>query len=272
MAQNEDPNENPVREEGQQPPHVDAEQAAALQSLAAAAPERGSSRLGARLRNWFLTGLIIVGPVGITMYVLWWFVTLIDAWVKPWLPGRYLPETYLPFSIPGIGLIVSITALMVIGALTANLFGRTLVSYGEMMLSRMPVVRNVYRALKQIFETILSQSSTSFQKVGLIEYPRKGLYSIVFISTETKGEIDQKVRKGESKLSVFLPTTPNPTSGYLLFVPEKDVLLLDMTVEEGAKLVISAGLVVPEPSESEQTPKDAKSRSAKPAPQTEPAE
>lgn len=207
---------------------------------------KSSPRVGPRLRNYFLTGLIIVGPVGITVYVIWWFVNLIDAWVKPWVPQAYLPDTYLPFTVPGVGLIFSILGLMIIGALTANLFGRTLVSYGEMMLDRMPVVRNVYRALKQIFETVLSQSSSSFQKVGLIEYPRKGLYAIVFISTTTKGEIDVKVEKGKTLLSVFLPTTPNPTSGFLLFVPERDVLILDMTVEEAAKLVISAGLVVPQ--------------------------
>lgn len=207
---------------------------------------KNTSFLGTRLRNYFLTGLIIVGPVGITLYVIWWFINLVDGWVKPWVPQIYLPETYLPFTVPGVGLIFSILGLMIIGALTANLFGRTIVGYGELMLSRMPVVRNVYRALKQIFETVLSQSSSSFQKVGLVEYPRKGLYAIVFVSTQTKGEIDDKVYPGESMLSVFLPTTPNPTSGYLLFVPEKDVIVLDMTVEEGAKLVISAGLVVPE--------------------------
>lgn len=206
---------------------------------------KSSPRIGPRLRNYFLTGLIIVGPVGITLYVIWWFINLIDAWVKPWVPQVYLPETYLPFSVPGVGLIFSITVLMIVGALTANLFGRTLVSYGEMMLDRMPVVRNVYRALKQIFETVLSQSSSSFQKVGVIEYPRKGLYAIVFVSTTTKGEIDKKIEKGETLLSIFLPTTPNPTSGFLLFVPERDVTILDMSVEEAAKLVISAGLVVP---------------------------
>lgn len=205
-----------------------------------------SSHVGSRLRNYFLTGLIIVGPVGITLYALWWFINLVDGWVKPWVPQVYLPETYLPFTVPGVGLIFSILVLIIVGALTANLFGRTLVSYGELMLDRMPVVRGVYRALKQIFETVLSQSNSSFQNVGLIEYPRKGLYAIVFISTRTKGEIDDKIFKGESLLSIFLPTTPNPTSGFLLFVPEKDVIILDMSVEEGAKLVISAGLVVPE--------------------------
>lgn len=227
------------------PEDASGEERDGLQKLAAGGGQE-RSRLSARLRNYFLTGLIIVGPVGITLYVLWWFVTLIDAMVKPWLPARYLPETYLPFSIPGMGLIFSITVLMVVGAFTANLFGRTLVNYGESLLGRMPVVRNVYRALKQIFETVLSQSSSSFQKVGLIEYPRKGLYAIVFISTTTKGEIATRVRDGNNLLSVFLPTTPNPTSGFLLFVPEKDIMILDMSVEEGAKLVISAGLVVPD--------------------------
>lgn len=239
-------------------------------------PGKGPIRLGARLRNYFLTGLIIVGPVGITVYVLLWFVSLVDAWVKPWLPESYLPETYLPVTVPGVGLAFSIAGLMIIGALTANLFGRTLVSYGEMMLDRMPVVRNVYGALKQIFETVLSQSNNSFKEVGLIEYPRKGLYAIVFISTETKGEIDAKVLKGHGLLSVFLPTTPNPTSGFLLFVPEKDVLILDMSVEEAAKLVISAGLVVPEHQKElrklARGARGTKSRGKKSVAETEPAQ
>lgn len=212
----------------------------------ASANGKGSSHVGAKLRNYFLTGLIIVGPVGITLYVLWWFINLVDAWVKPWIPEQYLPESYLPFTVPGVGLIFSISTLIVIGAFTANLFGRTIVSYGEMMMDRMPVGRNVYRALKQIFETVLSQSNNSFKDVGLIEYPRSGLYAIVFVSTQTKGEVDERVFVGQPMLSVFLPTTPNPTSGYLLFLPEKDVIILDMSVEEAAKLVISAGLVVPD--------------------------
>ena len=138
--------------------------------------EPASSHLGARLRGYFLTGLIVVGPVAITIYVVWWFINLVDAWVKPLIPKTYLPETYLPFNVPGVGLIVGIFGLMVVGALTANLFGRTIVSYGEMMLDRMPVVRGVYRLIKQIFTTIFSKSGTSFKRVGLIEFPRRGLY------------------------------------------------------------------------------------------------
>src|SRR5512134_2433807 len=152
-----------------------------------------SSHLGARLRGYFLTGLIVVGPVAITLYVVWWFINLVDAWVKPLIPNTYLPETYLPFSVPGVGLIVGIIGLMLVGALTANLFGRTIVSYGEMMLDRMPVVRGVYRLFKQIFETIFSNSGSSFKRVGLIEFPRKGIYALVFVSGDPPGVVADKL-------------------------------------------------------------------------------
>ncbi len=207
--------------------------------------------LAARLRTYFLTGLVIAAPISITVYITWWFVDLFDNWIKPFVPAQYNPDTYLPFSVPGVGLLFALMGLTLLGALTANLFGRTIVSYGEQMLDRMPIVRNVYKALKQIFETALSQSQSSFRQVGLIQYPRKGLYAIVFISTDTKGEVLERAGNGGEMLSVFLPTTPNPTSGFLLFVPKEDVALLDMTVEEGAKLVISAGLVAPTPRDSD---------------------
>lgn len=228
---------------------------AALNQLAGGKKPR-RLRIGARLRNYFLTGLIIVGPVAITIQLILWVIGWVDDQVKPLLPDverwvrQLIPDQYITpelkeFSIPGLGLLFSILGLMLIGALAANLFGRTIISYGEMMVGRMPVVRNIYRALKQIFETVLSQRGTSFQQVGLIEYPRRGLYSIVFISTETKGEIQHKRQTAEDLVSVFLPTTPNPTSGYLLFVPRSDIQFLDMSVEDAAKMVISAGLVVP---------------------------
>lgn len=208
---------------------------------------RGSDvRFRTRLRNYFLTGLVIAAPVSITIYLTWTFINIVDDWIKPWVPTIYNPDHYLPFSLPGVGLIFAFFAITVLGALTANLFGRTIVSYGEMMLNRMPVVRNLYNALKQIFETVVSQSQSSFKEVGVIEYPRKGIYAIVFISTETGGEVKKKFDDGEGMLSVFLPTTPNPTSGFLLFVPRKDITILDMSVEDGAKLVISAGLVDPD--------------------------
>jgi len=239
---------------GQEPPRPRRRRTSLARLLIGPKTEE-SHHFGTRLRNYLFTGLIIVGPVSITLYIVWWFVNLIDGWVKPLLPSLEEIERNLPFDlpipmsalpdIPGVGLIVAIVGLTLIGALTANLFGRTLFGYGELMLERMPIVRNLYGALKQIFETILSKSGSSFKKVGLIEYPRKGVHSLVFISTETRGEIQTR-HGAEQLMSVFLPTTPNPTSGFLLFVPEKDVRILDMSVEEAAKLIISAGLVVPE--------------------------
>jgi uncharacterized membrane protein len=211
---------------------------------------------GSRLRNYFLTGLVIVGPLAITVAVVLWFINLIDAWVKPvmpdfeaWLrqiiPPGYYPE-WLSVSIPGFGLVFAIIGITIIGALAANLLGRTIVSYGEMMLGRMPVVRNVYSGLKQIFETVLSESGNSFQKVGLVEFPRKGMWSIVLIAGASRGEVDVRLSQSEPTICAFLPCTPNPTTGYLIYVPKSEVIELEMSIEEAAKLVISAGLIAPE--------------------------
>ncbi len=206
-------------------------------------------RLGARLRNYFLTGVIIVGPVAVTIFLIQWFIDLADRHVKPLIPSVYLPETYLPFAIPGIGVLFGIIGVTLIGFLAANLLGRTLISYGEMLLDRMPIVRNVYRALKQIFESAVSAAgpAKSFQKVGLIEFPSKGLWSIVFVTGETSGEIARVKPGGESDLvSVFMPTGIVPPTGFICFVPRRDVTLLQMSVEDAAKIVISAGMVMPD--------------------------
>ena len=200
-----------------------------------------------RLRNYFLTGLIICAPLGITAYLVWSLIGWVDSWVKPYIPDVYNPDNYLPFSIPGFGLVVALFVITIVGFLTANFIGRTIVSYGEVLLGRMPLVRTIYSGLKQIFQTVLSDQTESFEQVGLIEYPRKGLWAIVFIATDTKGEVDERLKSiDQETVSVFLPTTPNPTSGFLLFVPREDVTILDMSVESGAKLVISAGLVTPD--------------------------
>ncbi len=209
----------------------------------------GERHLGARLRNYFLTGLIIVGPVTITLYIIWSFVHFADAWIKPFVPVRYLPETYLPFAVPGIGLIFGILGLTIVGALAANLLGRTLISSGELMLDRMPIVRNVYRALKQIFESVISAAAPGegFQKVGLIQFPSKGLWSIVFVTSETSGEIGSVKPGGESDLlTVFMPTGVVPPTGFVCFIPRKDVILLKMSAEDAAKIIISAGMVTPD--------------------------
>jgi len=231
--------------------------------------EPASSHIGARLRGYFLTGLIVVGPVAITIYVVWWFINLVDAWVKPLLPLDYLPDTYLPFKLPGVGLIVGIFALMVVGALTANLFGRTIVSYGEMMLDGMPVVRGVYRLVKQIFTTIFSKSGTSFKRVGLIEFPRRGLYALVFLAGDPPQEVDEKIGGGNPLITVFMPNGPNPTTGFIVFIPASEVIPLDLAVEDAAKLVVSAGLVGPD-QQQEELRKLARAKAGKPMPEEEP--
>ncbi|HEY8595652.1 MAG TPA: DUF502 domain-containing protein [Devosiaceae bacterium] len=197
------------------------------------------------MTNYFLTGLVIAGPVGITLYIAWWIIGVVDDFVKPLLPHAYNPDSYLPFHVPGYGLVVAVVAIMILGFLAANLVGRTLVQTGESLLNRLPMISTLYRGLKQIFETVVTQSTQSFRQVGLIQYPRPGLWALVLISTPAKGEIAEKV-EGEEVLSCFLPTTPNPTSGFLLFVPRHDVIILDMSTEDAAKLIISAGLVSPE--------------------------
>jgi uncharacterized membrane protein len=198
----------------------------------------------AGMRANFLTGLIVVAPIVLTLYLTWNFITFVDAKVVPLIPAPYNPRTYINADIPGFGLVIFVIFTTMVGYFAKRVFGKQLIRLGESIVSRMPVVRSIYNALKQIVETVLSQTKSSFRQACLVEYPRKGLWAIAFIATDTKGEIKEK-QDGAEMVSVFLPTTPNPTSGFLLFVPKKDVIPLDMTIEEAAKLVISAGLVVP---------------------------
>lgn len=220
---------------------------AGLAKLALDSPPEGH-HWGARLRNYFLTGLVVVGPVTITLYMAWYFINAVDVWVKPYIPRVYNPETYLPFAIPGLGLLFSLVVLTIVGALAANLLGRWLISAGEVMLGRMPIVRNVYQGLKQIFESVIASSAASsqnFQKVALMEFPSKGIWSIVFVTGEAAREISAEIA-GEDLISVFMPTGMLPPSGFVCFVPRKSVLPVKMTVEDAAKIIISAGMVNPE--------------------------
>ena len=196
-----------------------------------------------RMRGYFLAGLLVTAPLGITIYLAWIFINFLDNKVTPLIPVTYNPETYLPFGLPGLGLVVIVLTLIVIGALTAGLLGRWVVHTGERILARMPVVRSIYSATKQVFETVLAQQSNAFRDAVLVEYPRRGIWAIGFITGITKGEV-QNLTKDET-VNVFLPTTPNPTSGFLLFVPSKDVVFLDMSIEEAIKMVISGGIVTP---------------------------
>ena len=200
-----------------------------------------------RVRNYFLTGIIVTAPIAITFAVAMWVINWIDSKVVPLIPSSYNPQvllqTYTGVHIPGIGLIVVLIGLTVIGFLAAGLLGRFIVRVGENILNRMPIIRSIYGALKQIFETVLRSSSRSFREVALVEYPRRGIWAMCFITTKTTGEVRNEIK--EDVVNVFLPTTPNPTSGFLLFVPRKDLIILDMGVEEAIKMIVSAGIVTP---------------------------
>jgi uncharacterized membrane protein len=198
-----------------------------------------------RLRAYFLTGLVVSAPIGITLWLTLWFIGLFDVWIKPLIPTTYNPDHYLPFSLPGVGLVCALVGITLIGALAANLAGRRVISYWDSLLDRTPIVRSVYKSIKQIFETIFSQTGATFRQVGLIEWPRKGIYSIVFVSREMDGS-QVGLEAGRPMYAVYISTTPNPTSGYVYFLDVADVRIIDMPVEDAAKLIISMGLVFPE--------------------------
>jgi uncharacterized membrane protein len=197
----------------------------------------------ARLRNYFLTGLILVGPLYITINLTWWLINWADEVMRPFIPIWLRTETYLTYRIPGIGLIVAFFALTLLGFLTANLVGRTLVEAGENLLNRMPVVRPIYKTMKQIFETLFAKEGSSFRKVALAEFPT-GMWSVVFLASSPSAYIAQQL-PGSEYVSCFLPCTPNPTTGFFFYAPRSKVIELDITVEQAMALIMSAGMVQP---------------------------
>lgn len=202
---------------------------------------------GTRLRNSFLTGLIICAPLVITSWLIWTFIHWADSWVKPYIPLHYNPEEYLQFAIPGMGLLIAVIIITVIGFLGSNLIGQWVVTFTESVLNRTPLVRPIYKGVKQIFETVLKENNQSFRTVGLMEFPGPGTFAMVFIASEVKGELQVRFNElGQEMLAVFLPPTPVPTAGFLLFVPKDKVTILDMSPEDAAKLLISGGLVYPD--------------------------
>jgi uncharacterized membrane protein len=199
----------------------------------------------ARLRTYFFTGLVILAPVAITVWATIWFIDVFDSWVKPLFPDAYNPDNYLPFKVPGTGLVFSLVFISFVGFLGANYVGRTVIGWWDGLVNRTPVVRSIYKGSKQIFETMFSEKGASFQKVCLVEWPRRDAWSVAFISREIdSGQIG--LAPSKKMYAVYVSTTPNPTSGYVFFVEESEVKILDMTVEDGLKLVISMGLVFPE--------------------------
>ena len=216
----------------------------------------GRRTFSKRMRGYFLAGILVTAPVAITFYLAWIFINFVDRQVTPLIPVKYNPETYLPFGMPGLGLLIVVIVLTLIGAMTYSFAGRFVMRTGESLLNQMPVIRNVYNAVKQIFETVLAQQSNAFREAVLVEYPRRGIWAIAFITGRTEGEV-QNITE-EEVTNIFLPTTPNPTSGFLLFVPKKELVPLTMSVEEAIKMVISGGIVTPpdrRPEEERKIPK-----------------
>ncbi len=209
-------------------------------------PTPGHRTFTQRLRSWFFTGLVVFGPIAVTTYIAWWVVDTIDNWVRPWLPTSLSPDGYLPFHIPGFGVVIALIGLTLLGFLTANFIGRSLVRVGEAMLDRMPFVRGIYKGLKQVFETVFSQSGSQFRKVGLVEFPVKGSWSIVFISSAPTEIIADALPEKRPMISAFMPCTPNPTTGYFFYIPVDEVIELPISADEAAKLIMSAGLIQPQ--------------------------
>ncbi len=223
----------------------------------------------AALRASFLTGIVVIAPVGLTIWLIWTVIGWVDGFVWPLVPAVWQPDaivnywlgnprlvpgpndTFVPnpdwinVNVRGVGVIVFLLFTVFIGWVAKGYIGRVIIRWAESLVERTPVVRSIYSGIKQISETVFAQSERSFEKACLIEYPRKGIWAIGFISTTAKGEVSDRAGNTGALMSVFVPTTPNPTSGFLLFFPAEDVIELDMSVEDAAKLVISAGLVYP---------------------------
>ncbi len=194
------------------------------------------------IRRYFITGLLVVVPLYLSVYVFLLIVGFMDS-LLDFLPPSFRPETYLPFHVPGIGIVATLAGIFVVGLLTANLLGRKLVDIGEKILAKIPFLWTVYKGTKQFMETFFARQREGFRRVVLIEYPRRGLYSIGFVTGKTMGEIQAKTE--DKMLNLFIPTTPNPTSGYYIVIPEKDIIPLSMTVEDAFKIIMTAGMVVP---------------------------
>lgn len=195
-----------------------------------------------RVKKYFIMGLLATIPIVLTIYILGVFIGMMDKVLK-YLPSKFHPDTYLPFHIPGLGLIATVVLIFIVGVLTQSFLGRKLVSIGEWIVSKIPLVRNVYLGIKQLVEAIFMQNSRSFKRVVMVEYPRRDMWVIAFLTGIAEGEVQNKTEK--KVVNLFVPTTPNPTSGFYILVPEKDIVNLDMTVEGAFKLIISGGILTP---------------------------
>lgn len=203
------------------------------------ATETGQSVLFIKIRGYFLAGILVTAPISITIFVTWAFLRFVDTHVTGLFPTQFFPQT----TIPGIGLIIAVLFFILVGWFAKNFFGRLVIQVSDYVMHRMPVIRTIYGALKQITETIMASQSQAFREVVMFEYPRHGMWVMGFVTGVTKGEV-QRLTSTEV-VNVFLPTTPNPTSGFLLFIPRKDLTFMDMTVEEAVKMIVSGGIITP---------------------------
>jgi len=204
--------------------------------------------LRAGIKKFFLTGLLVVVPVYLTYYILSVLVRFADHLLS-FLPQKFHPDTYLPFHIPGFGIIITFIFIFLVGVLTTNFFGKKMVLLWERILSKIPLIRTIYTASKQLIEAFFATNRAGFRRVVLIEYPRKGIYVIGFVTGIARGEVQNKTN--EKTINIFLPTTPNPTSGFYILVPEKDTIPLKISVEDAFKLIISGGMISPEDDRAE---------------------
>jgi len=236
----------------------------------AAAPPTHTSFAG-RIRNYFLTGLIVAGPIFVTAYLAWWFINWVDDLVRPFVPPALRIETYAPVHIPGTGLVIAVVALTLLGFLTANLVGRKLVEFGEAIVTRMPIIRPVYRTMKQIFETLFSKSGSSFRQVALVEFPAPGMWSLVFLSQPPGPHVVAGLPEGDH-ISAFLACAPNPTTGFYFYAPRKSIIPIDLPVEQAMTLLMSAGMASGAPQGADQAKLAALAAQAKAARDTAPAQ
>lgn len=206
-------------------------------------PEEESLTLFDRLRAYLFAGILVTAPIFITLYLTWVFLLWVDSKVTPLLPAQYNPSSYLPFSMPGIGLVVALAFFIAVGWLARNFLGRIIIGVAENVVHRVPVINSLYKGLKQAFETVMTTQSQAFRDVVMFEFPRKGMWALGFVTGVTKGEV-QRLTEDEV-VNVFFPTTPNPTSGFLIFVPRQDLRYMEMSVEEAIKMIISGGIITP---------------------------
>lgn len=204
--------------------------------------QKAHHRVMARLRGYFLAGILVTAPISITLYSTWVFLNWVDSLVTPHIEALF--RISMPFTVPGLGLVVAVTFFILVGWLAKNVLGRLIIRMSEFVVNRVPVVKTIHAAIKQIFETLMTDQSKAFREVVMFEYPRAGSWTLGFVTGVTKGEVQSLTE--DEVVNVYIPTTPNPTSGFLLFLPRKDLMVMNMTVEDGIKMIVSGGLIMPE--------------------------